>query len=238
MPAAPRSGAVQAQATTILAVDGRQLSCVGGALGVAVLLAGCGGGKSGAPTTAPTTTQRSAAAAAASKPRPSAAPRAAPAAGALQAEATAAATGDIPDNQVFLTFRDRVAGYSLRYPEGWAQSGGGDRLTFRDKNNIIRVVVPPGARPTVAAVRRQLARLPVHVTSGPTRLTISGSPALQVVYTTTSPPSPVTGKRVTLVVNRYYLWRAGKEAIVDLGTPRGVDNVDAYRLIIESFRWS
>jgi hypothetical protein len=165
-------------------------------------------------------------------------PRAAPpSAGALQAEATAAATGDIPDNQVFLTFRDPSAGYSLKYPEGWAQSGGGDRLTFRDKNNVVRVVVARAPRPTVAAVRRQLAQLGVHVTGGPTRRTISGKPALEVVYETTSPPNPVTGKRVTLVVDRYYLWRAGKEAIVDLGTPQGVDNVDAYRLIIESFRW-
>ena len=40
-----------------------------------------------------------------------------------------------------------------------------------------------------------------------------------------------------LVVDRYYLPRAGKHAVVDLGTPQGVDNVDAYRLMIESFRW-
>jgi hypothetical protein len=36
---------------------------------------------------------------------------------------------------------------------------------------------------------------------------------------------------------RYYLARGGKTAVVDLGTPVGVDNVDAYRLMIESFRW-
>ena len=47
----------------------------------------------------------------------------------------------------------------------------------------------------------------------------------------------MTGKRVTLVVDRYYLSHSGKEAIVDLATPQGVDNVDAYRLMIESFRW-
>ena len=48
---------------------------------------------------------------------------------------------------------------------------------------------------------------------------------------------PVTGKRVTLVVDRYYLCARRQEAVVDLGTPQGVDNVDAYRLMIESFRW-
>src|SRR5437867_1473726 len=60
---------------------------------------------------------------------------------ALQAEATSAASGDIPDNQVFLTFHDGAAGYSMKYPEGWAQQGSGATLTFRDKNNIVRVVV-------------------------------------------------------------------------------------------------
>jgi hypothetical protein len=68
-------------------------------------------------------------------------------------------------------------------------------------------------------------------------MTISGAPVWKVTYTTESAPNPVTGKRVTLLVDRYYLARNGKEAIVDLGTPKGVDNVDAYRLMIESFRW-
>jgi hypothetical protein len=57
------------------------------------------------------------------------------------------------------------------------------------------------------------------------------------VYTTQSAPNPVTGKRVSLTVDRYYLSAGGKTAVVDLGTPVGVDNVDAYRLMIESFRW-
>src|SRR5207302_834880 len=67
--------------------------------------------------------------------------------------------------------------------------------------------------------------------------TATGASAFKVVYTTESAPNPVTGKRVTLVVDRYYLWYAGKRAVVDLGTPVGVDNVDAYRLMIQSFRW-
>src|SRR5689334_11209401 len=36
------------------------------------------------------------------------------------AEAQSAAAGDIPDNQQFLTFHDNPAGYSMKYPEGWA----------------------------------------------------------------------------------------------------------------------
>ena len=45
-------------------------------------------------------------------------------------------------------------------------------------------------------------------------------------------------ERVTLTVDRYDLWKPGRRAVLDLGSPVGVDNVDAYRLISESFRWS
>src|SRR5260221_13338415 len=114
---------------------------------VAVLAtAACGGtaAKSGAPTTAPsppTTTPQS-------TTQPTTPASAAPSG--LQAEATAAATGDIPDNQVFLVFHDAAAGYSMRYPEGWAQQGNGKQVTFRDKNNIVRVLVAAGPPPSPA----------------------------------------------------------------------------------------
>jgi len=127
----------------------------------------------------------------------------------------------------------------MKYPEGWAQRGSGKSVTFRDKNNIVRIVVGPGTAATTASVRKDLARLQgVHVQQAPQAMTISGRPAVKVVYSTESAPSAVTGKRVQLVVDRYYLWKDGRLAVVDLGTPQGVDNVDAYRLMIESFRWN
>jgi len=186
----------------------------------ALAAAGCGAGKSASSPPA-TTTRATTTAQASTSP------------GALQGEAASVATGDIPDNQVFLTFLNAAGGYSMKYPEGWAQSGAGKSVTIRDKNNIVRVVVAKGGLPTAAAAKHGLA----HVTSGPSPLTIAGSPALKVVYTTESAPNPVTGKRVTLVVDRYYLSHGGRLAIVDLGTPQGVDNVDAYRLMVQSFRW-
>ena len=60
---------------------------------------------------------------------------------------------------------------------------------------------------------------------------------MKATYTTQSAPNPVTGKQVTLTVDRYELAHAGRVAIVDLGTPVGVDNVDAYKRMIESFKW-
>jgi hypothetical protein len=160
---------------------------------------------------------------------------------ALAADARSAATGDIPDNQNFLTFVNAKDRYSIRYPEGWAQSGGGRDVTFRDKNNLVHIVIARGGAPTVAAVRTELAKLrgssPTLRARAPQRVTIKGTPMVKVVYTTRSAPNPVTGKRVTLVVDRYVLARSGTRATVDLGTPRGVDNVDGYRMMIESFRW-
>jgi hypothetical protein len=160
---------------------------------------------------------------------------------ALQGEAGSAATGDIPDNQVFVTFRDVRAGYLMKYPEGWAQSGTGTRVAFRDKNNVVRVVVQPGSAETVAGVRAEMAALrratPSLQFGAPARISIGRAPAIEVVYGTESSPNAVTSKRVKLTVNRFYLWHAGKRAVVDLGTPVGVDNVDAYRLMIQSFRW-
>jgi hypothetical protein len=192
------------------------------ALSAAGLLAACGGGWSSNGSQATT------------------APGSSPSV--LAAESNSAAAGDIPDNQVFLDFTNTAAGYSMQYPEGWAQQGSGSDVTFRDKNNVVHVVVSSGALPSVTEVTAELAALkagsPSLSVEAPTELTLNGAKAIKVVYSTESAPNPVTGKRVTLVVDRYYLAAGGKLAVVDLGTPQGVDNVDAYRQMIESFRWT
>ena len=126
-------------------------------------------------------------------------------------EAQAAATGDIPDNQVFLVFHDSQAGYSIRYPEGWARRGSASDVTFREKANTVHVVVRNGAP--------------------------HGKPGVKSTFTGRSAPNPVTGKRLPLTIDRYEFPKGGKVAVVDLVTPVGVDNVDAYRLISESFQW-
>ena len=186
-------------------------------------------------TTAPTTTgppPTTTAATAGTTTSPSPGPSA------LQAEANATAAGDIPDNQVFLVFANRAAGYSIKYPEGWAQQGSGNRVVFRDKNNIVRIVVGAGAPLSKPRVQADLALLKgAKVQGAPQTTTVGGAPAFKAVYSSESAANAVTGKRVRLIVARYFLWKAGRRAVVDLGTPEGVDNVDAYRLMIESFRW-
>ena len=198
-------------------------------------LAGCGSGHSAAssPSTAPT--QPNTTTPATSHAQGSSA------AGALSADARSAATGDIPDNQVFLTYVSRHGGFAIKYPEGWTQSGSARNLTFRDKNNVVHIVIASGPVPTPALVTGQLQRLrrtqPSLRFTAPRPVPVAAGTALRTKYTTRSAPNPVTGKRVTLVVDRYELGSRGRVAVVDLGTPIGVDNVDAYRMMIRSFRW-
>jgi hypothetical protein len=161
---------------------------------------------------------------------------------ALSAEAKSQATGDIPDNQVFLVFRNAQAGYAIKYPEGWSQAGAGGDVTFKDKNNLVHISIAAGSAPAVSSAAAELDKLkksdPSLVVTAPSKqVTIKGNQAIKSGYSTESKPNPVTGKRVTLLVDRYQFAHNGKVATVDLGTPKGVDNVDAYRLMSESFKW-
>jgi hypothetical protein len=126
-------------------------------------------------------------------------------------EAESAATGDIPDNQTFLVFKNPSAGYSIRYPEGWARKGKGNDVTFKEKANVIHIAVKPG--------------------------TAKNKPGEKTTVRRQSAPDPVTGKRLPLSVDVYEFEKGGKVAVLELSTPEGVDNVDAYRLISESFAW-
>jgi hypothetical protein len=220
----------------------RTLALLAVAVSLALVAAACGSSnKAATPATPPTTTAATAtppAATTTAATPPATTTGSAASPSPLQAEARAAATGDIPDNQVFLKLANTTAGYSIKYPEGWAQQGSGSTVTIRNHNNIVRLVVAPGGPATPAGARKDLQGIAgATITSGPQATTISGNPAVKVVYTTQSAANAVTGKKLTLVVNRYYLWHGGKRAVVDLGTPQGVDNVDAYRMMIESFTW-
>jgi hypothetical protein len=197
---------------------------------LAFILAGCGSSKH---ATVPPTTRAAKSPPVTTAPETTTTSPAPP--GALQGEAGSASAGDIPDNQVFVRFSG--PSFSLKVPEGWARSTAHGATTFRDKNNIVRVVVQTGAPPTVASMTAELARdTKATVHTQPHAIRLGGSAAVAATYTTRSAANAVTGKSVTLTVDRYELGANGKRAVVDLGTPVGVDNVDAYRLMIESLR--
>jgi hypothetical protein len=198
-----------------------------------LLLSGCG---SSSGSTSGSTTNSTIA-----KPSTGAASNLPAAESGAPSEAQAAASGDIPDNQIFLTYDNRAAGYSIRYPEGWTRKGSASDVTFQDRANVIHVVVAKGAPPTAAAAEAGLAKLkrsdPSVKVGTAQAITLAGAPVVKVTYTRLSAPDPVTGKRLPLTIDRYEYAHGGKVAIVDLGTPVGVDNVDAYRMISESLRW-
>jgi hypothetical protein len=160
---------------------------------------------------------------------------------ALAADAKSAATGDIPDTQNFLTLKDRRLRISMLYPEGWTVQEATSGVSITDKNNLVRIALSRGSTPTIASVQAQLAALkrstPALKAGPPQTISLKSGPAVKATYTTQSAPNPVTGKQVTLTVDRYELAHAGRVAVVDLGTPVGVDNVDAYKRMIESFKW-
>jgi hypothetical protein len=184
------------------------VAAVGAVLIAGVLLAACGSsnGESGLTdeTTAPATTGSQ-------KTKESQAPEGSTAGSEAPSEAESAATGDIPDNQTFLVFKDPSAGYTIRYPEGWARKGQGSDVTFKEKANLIHIVVKPGSAKNKSGEKTTVTRQ--------------------------SAPDPVTGKRLPLTVDVYEFEQGGKVAVLELSTPEGVDNVDAYRLISESFAW-
>ena len=209
----------------------------------AVLIAGCGSSSSSStgPAASSGGTPASSSSSSGSSSSAASTGGSGAAAGALSADARSAATGDIPDNQVFLVFANKAAGYSIKYPEGWTQSGSAGNVTFHDLNNLVHVSIGHGVLPSPASVTSQLTALkrsnPTLTFSAPHAVMIGAHRAVKAVYSTQSAPNPVTGRRVKLIVDRYELAAGGRLATVDLGTPRGVDNVDAYRMMIESFSW-
>jgi hypothetical protein len=144
--------------------------------------------------------------------------------------------GDIPDNQVYLGYTG--AGFTLQYPEGWVQAARSDGVTFQDKDNRISVTIQSGDAPSVESVRAEVRAIAGATLTGDAHaITLPGGTAILATYQIDGPADPVTAKRPRLTIDRYELSQSGRRAILDLASPVGADNVDAYRMIAQSFRW-
>jgi hypothetical protein len=145
-------------------------------------------------------------------------------------------------NHVFSVFRNPAAAYSIRFPVGWIQTGSGDDVAFKRGYGFVHISVSPGEQPSLqqaasALTRVRRSRPSLVITSSPRAVLVQGVPAVRSGYSIRSARSPVTGKRATLLVDRYQFSRGGKVATIDLATPRAIDSGDAQRMIVESFRW-
>ena len=155
--------------------------------------------------------------------------------------------GDIPDTQAFVDYTPTQGGYTVRVPEGWARTDstgtGGTSTLFTDKYNSIRIdTAAASAAPTVASVQAELTVIGSAATGfTPGEVTIEQHPAgstVRITYQADSPPSPVTGKVVPQDVQRYEFWNNGKQVTLTLSAPVGSDNVDPWRTVTDSFRWT
>jgi len=210
-----------------------------------ILLAGCANAaasarpvRSGA-TSAPSASPPTAGQTGSASPTASSVVVASAAAGPESGGTTAA--GDIPDNAVFLTFHGTSPVFSIQYVEGWQVTRQSDGVVIRDKDSSETVaVVAPADVPTYLASTDLPA---LRAQSGFKLITqdtvkVGTRTYVHLVFHLPAAPDPVTGKQVPSTVDRYYVPGPAGLAIVSLSTPDGVDNVDAFRQMIESFTWS
>src|ERR1700716_2360573 len=168
---------------------------------------------------------------------PSASTASNPAASATDSGGVAPAGGDIPDNQVYLTYTG--ATFTIKYPEGWVQTSANDGVRFADKDNAIMARISQSAAPTIASVRADVRAISgASITTDAHTISLPGGAAVLATYRVDGPADPVTSKRPRLTVDHYELGGSGgRKAVMELASPVGADNVDAYRMIAESFRW-
>jgi hypothetical protein len=213
---------------------------------VGVLVAACGSGAGASPSASVTasiaasTSEPSSSGMASPATSPSVEPSEAPS----QPPDTGGGTtfGDVPDNAVFLTYHDPSRGFSIQYVEGWQVTTGTDGVVIRDKDSSETVALV--ALPTdIGAYISGTDRPALQAQTGfklvkQDKVKVKSKTYDHLVFHLPSPPDPVTGKQIPSTVDRYYVPGATELAIVSLSTPDGVDNVDAFRQMIESFTWS
>jgi hypothetical protein len=223
------------------------------ALGM-VALAACG---SSAHTTAPTTagtgvttvTTAVTSAPATSTPAPSSATSSASAvattvAGAVDPNAPeVGAPGDIPDTQAFVPYKDTGGRFVVSVPEGWARTDLANGASFTDKNNIITVeAMAMSTAPTVASVKANdvptLSKLKGFVLGDVTVVKRTAGDAVLLTYFADSAPNAVTGKSITVAVERYEFWKNGVAVVLSLAGGKGADNVDPWRKVTDGFAWA
>lgn len=163
--------------------------------------------------------------------------------GAPATEAPGGATsGDVPDNAVFLTYHGSGPAFAIQYVEGWQVTPQADGVVVRDKDSSETVVLVAPQSDVAAYISGTdlpaLRAQPGFALIKQDSVTVGSATYAHLAYHQLSPPDSVTGKQVLQTADRYFVPGSAGLAIVTLATPDGVDNVDAFRLMIESFTWS
>ncbi len=152
--------------------------------------------------------------------------------------------GDIPDTQAFVPVTPARAPVTLTVPEGWARTESASGTVFNDKLNRIQVTTAAaGQAPTVASVTGTdlpslRSRVPNFTPGQVTADTRPAGPVIVTTYQGDSPVDPVTGKVVREAFERYTYFKNGTSVDVTLSGPVNADNVDPWRKVTDSVRWT
>jgi hypothetical protein len=207
----------------------RSTLTMAGAIAVTAILAACSGTSA---TSAPTDSSGSTSPAVAATSQPPA------------AATELNPSGDIPDNQAYVAFSPAGGGYSVKVPEGWSRTATAATTSFTDKLNHIEVsMVAAPAQPSVASVTNTdvpsiQAKVPKFAMGKATSVVRHGGRAVLLTYQGDSAPDQVTGKVVRDAFERYTFYRAGERVDLTFSGPTNADNVDPWRIVSDSLRWS
>jgi hypothetical protein len=152
--------------------------------------------------------------------------------------------GDIPDTIAYVPYAVPGAGLTVSAPEGWSRSNAPGTVKFTDKLNEIRLFTVPASGPVTVSSATQ-TEVPKIASSVKTfklqsisTVSRSAGTAVRVAYLGDSQPDPVTGKVGTLAFERYDFFHNGKEIVLLLSSPNGSDNVDPWKKVTESLRFT
>jgi hypothetical protein len=158
------------------------------------------------------------------------------------------ASGTDATGILFPTYTSKSAGYAFIYPGGWrvVEKPPASVRISRFGNAITAVVT---ARPSVPFYKgyqktledklkdpkndtKQLSAIDQPAT----QVKIGKQKAVRVVIEQVRPTGPSTPDD-TLVVVRYLFWKDGKLLTLSMSSVKGINNIAAYDLIANSFRW-
>jgi hypothetical protein len=224
----------------------RRILTIAGAIAVTSVLAACSGSSSGTTAGQPlgSPTGSSAPTSVSGGPSSTTAPRPPRPSQPVPRATESNPPGDIPDNQAFVSFITAGGGYSVKIPEGWARTSQGTTFSFTDKLNHIEVsTATASTQPTVASVTNTdvpslKAKVPKFAMGKVSSVIRGAGRAILLTYQGDSAPDQVTGKVVRDAFERFTFYRAGRRVDLTLSGPTNADNVDPWRIVSDSLRWS
>jgi hypothetical protein len=129
--------------------------------------------------------------------------------------------GDIPDNQVYVRYHPAGTHFSVKVPEGWGRAQASGTTTFTDKlNSVAMSEQAASGKPSGFPLKR------------------AGQTAYLTKSLAKAPANSVTGKATVDAVERYVYDHGGHRLVLTLSGPKGADNVDPWRIVSDSVRWS